>query len=213
VEDSPWKARQIIEIMRTNEIEPTCICEVGCGAGELLNCLHQQLPENIVFHGYEISPQAFELCQDKKNDKVHFYLKDLLEDESAFFDLVLCIDVLEHVEDYFGFLRRLRKKGKYKIFHIPLELTLRRILSSTRIMTVRESYGHIHYFTKETALASLKDTSYNIIDHFYTPAAIDLADRGFKPWLLKAPRKWMFSLNKDLTVRTLGGYSLIILAT
>ena len=79
----------------------------------------------------------------------------------------MAIDVFEHVEDYFGFLRKLREKAEYKIFHIPLDLSVQTVLRSSPIIKGRKSVGHIHYFTKETALETLKDTGYEIIDYFY----------------------------------------------
>lgn len=39
---------------------------------------------------------------------------------------------------------------------------------------MRRSVGHIHYFTKETALALLEDTGYRVIDHGYTWGATEL---------------------------------------
>ena len=43
VEDSPWKARQILNGIEKCQLSPENIAEVGCGAGEILvqlsNCL------------------------------------------------------------------------------------------------------------------------------------------------------------------------------
>ncbi|MCP4346511.1 MAG: class I SAM-dependent methyltransferase [Desulfobacterales bacterium] len=210
-EDSPWKTREIINIMETNKIYPSSVCEIGCGAGEILNQLYHRLSENVVFHGYEISPQAFEFCQKRKKQRLNFYLEDLLEDERAFFDLILAIDVFEHIEDYFGFLKKLCGKGKYKIFHIPLDISVQTVLRGTVLLKRRRNIGHIHYFTKETALATLEDTGYEILDYYYTAASIKAPNRGLKVSLLKFPRKCLFSLSKDITVRMLGGFSLLVL--
>jgi cyclopropane fatty-acyl-phospholipid synthase-like methyltransferase len=73
-EDSPWKARQIAKILRKNNITPSTVCEVGCGAGEILNCLANEYGDQVVFSGYEISPQAFELCKNKERRNLSFYL-------------------------------------------------------------------------------------------------------------------------------------------
>ncbi len=211
VEDSAWKARQIIKILNKNNIQPKSICEVGCGAGEILNQLYLKMPEDTVFAGYEISPQAFDLCKKRAKERLSYYLRDLLQDKEAFFDVVLCIDVLEHLEDYFAFLRNLKGKGQYKIFHIPLDLSVQTVLRSFPILSARNSVGHIHYFTKEIAIEILKDTSYEILDYFYTAGSIDLPAKSLKSLLAKFPRKVLFKLSKDMTVRILGGYSLLIL--
>jgi hypothetical protein len=210
-EDSPWKAKQIFDMIRRNNLQPNSICEVGCGAGEILSQLHLLLSGLTSFTGYEVSPQAFQLCEEKEKEGLRFHLGDLLAQDEAYFDVVLAIDVFEHVEDYFGFLRRLRNKGQFKIFHIPLDLSVQAVLRASPILTQRQSVGHLHYFTKETALAALADTGYEILDHFYTSHCIDLPARSFKNSLAKVPRKIAFQLHQDLAVRILGGFSMMVL--
>jgi hypothetical protein len=212
VEDSPWKAKQVFEMIRRNDLQPNSICEIGCGAGEILNQLHFLLSGPVSFTGYEVSPQAFHLSKAKEKERLHFHLGDLLLQDEAYFDIVLAIDVFEHVEDYFGFLRRLRRKGRLKIFHIPLDLSVQSVFRGSPILRQRRSVGHIHYFTRETALAALVDTGYEILDHFYTSHCIDLPARSFKNSLAKVPRKIVFQLHQDLAVRILGGFSLMVLA-
>ena len=124
----------------------------------------------------------------------------------------MAVDVFEHIEDYFHFLRRLKTKGKHFIFHIPLDLSVQTVLRSHPIIRARKSVGHIHYFTKETALEVLKDTGYEIIDVFYTAGALELPNRGWRMKLLSIPRRLAFAVNKDWAVRVLGGYSLLVLA-
>ena len=209
-EDSPWKARQIKKIIENNALHPNSICEIGCGAGEILNQLSEQ-GVGKVFYGYEISEQAFTLCKKKSKTNLTFLHQDLLEENAQRFDIVMAIDVFEHVEDYLGFLRKLKEKAKYKIFHIPLDLSVQTVLRLSPMIKVRKSFGHIHYFTKETALETLKDTGYEIIDYFYTGGSLELPNREWKSNLLKLPRKFAFAVNKDLAVRILGGYSLMVL--
>lgn len=210
VEDSPWKAEQIIKMINFHGLEPKSICEIGCGAGEILNQLYYRLPNNISFYGYEISPQAFEICKERKKERMTFFLRDFQKDEE-YFDLILIIDVIEHIDNYIGFLKKIRNRGKYKIFHIPLDLSVQTLLRNNPILKSIRDVGHIHYFTKDIAIFTLKETGYEIIDYFYTPAQIELPDRGFKAALLKWPRRIFFSINKDLAVRILGGFEFLVL--
>jgi len=212
IEDSPWKSEQLIKIIKRNKLQPNSICEVGCGAGEILNQLYSQLPQNIIFTGYEISPQAYALCQRREKERLQFHLKNIADDKEAFFDLLLAIDLIEHIENCFRFLRDLHKKAEYKIFHIPLELSVQTVLRSKPIIKSRQDVGHIHYFTKETAMAILEDTGYKIFDYFYTGSSIDLHTNSFKTLFARLPRKILYKLNKDIAVRLFGGYSLMILA-
>jgi hypothetical protein len=211
VEDSPWKAVQILRMIRKHRLEPHTVCEVGCGAGEILRQLQQSLPGETQFCGYEISPQGFALCREREGERLRFFCEDLLETQREPFDLLLCIDVFEHVEDYMGFLRRLRDKGRLKIFHIPLDLSVQWVWRAGPIMLERKEVGHLHYFMKETALATLADTGYEIIDWFYTPGGL-ANPRSLKARLLSWPRKICSLINQDLTVRLLGGYSMLVLA-
>jgi hypothetical protein len=210
-EDSRWKATQIGKILRKNNIAPSTVCEVGCGAGEILACLANDYGATVQLSGYDISRQAFEICRKKERQNLHYFLKDILDERDASFDVVLAIDVFEHVEDYFGFLRKLRTKGKFKVFHVPLDLSVQRVLRGSPILRDRAG-GHIHAFTKETALATLEDTGYEVIDSFYTRGALELPNRGWKANLLSLPRKLGFFVHQDLTVRVLGGFSLLVLA-
>ncbi len=211
-EDSAWKAAQIERMLRRHQLAPRTICEVGCGAGEILRSLADTLGTGVEFSGYEISPQAFEICSRKVQPNLRFYREDLLTKADRLFDLVMAIDVFEHVEDYLGFLRKLRTKGEYKIFHVPLELSVQTVLRASPLMRGRALVGHLHYFTKETALASLHDTGYEVVDWVYTRGAIERPGGGWKPALLKAPRRMLFAIHQDLTVRMLGGFSMLVLA-
>ncbi len=211
-EDSPWKAHHIIKILNSNRLKPTNICEIGCGSGEILKFLSMELGNKIMFYGYEISPQAFEIAKEKETQNLKFYLKDALDIKTTVFDIVMVIDVLEHIENYFDFLRKVRTKGKYKIFHIPLDLSVQTVLRASPLLKSRASVGHIHYFTKETALASLADTGYEIIDFFYTKDFLKVPNLGWKTKLLKLPRELFFAINQDITVRIFGRFSLLVLA-
>jgi len=209
-EDSPWKAEWIKQIIEKNKLSPKSICELGCGVGEILKILSNTYPEKEFF-GYEISPQAYEIAKKKEKDNLSFKLQNLLEGNQEHFDIAMAIDVFEHVEDYFDFLRKLKEKAEYKIYHIPLDLSVQNVLRSHPIIDGRKTVGHIHYFTKEIALESLKDTGHELIDYFYTPGTLVLPNQSWKSKLAKLPRKLAFAINQDLAVRILGGYSLLVL--
>ena len=110
-----------------------------------------------------------------------------------------------------GFLRKLRQKAIYKIFHVPLDISAQTVLRCTPILQGRAQFGHLHYFIKQTALLTLQDAGYEIVDWFYTPGGIDRG-KTMKSKLAKLPRMVFFRVAPDLAVRVLGGYSLLVLA-
>jgi trans-aconitate methyltransferase len=211
VEDCPWKATQIGTMLKKHHINPGSICEVGCGTGEILAQLEPAFPDTSFF-GYEVSPQAYDICSRRQSNRMQFRFEDLTTQMDALFDVLLAVDVLEHVEDYLGFLKSLRSKAKLKVFHIPLDLSLQSLLRMKPIITARQKVGHLHYFTKETAIASLQDCGYEIIDLTYTASRLELPNQTLSSKLMKFPRRLFHRLNPDLNVRILGGYSLLVLA-
>jgi len=135
-----------------------------------------------------------------------------MNEKDAFFDLLICLDVFEHVDDYLGFIRGLKSKSKYKIFHIPLDLSVNTILRETPIVLSRRNNGHLHYYTKYTAIETLKYCDYKIIDYNYTLASIERGSGTFLNNLGKIPRKALFKINEDFCATLLGGFSLMVLA-
>ncbi|MCZ2287652.1 MAG: class I SAM-dependent methyltransferase [Anaerolineales bacterium] len=210
--DSPWKAAQILKMIRRQNLNPATVCEVGCGAGEILNRLHAELPATNFF-GYEVSPQAYEICSAKTKERLQFRLGDLLETEERF-DLLLCIDVFEHVPDYLSFLERLRGRASRFIFHIPLDLSALSLLRPARLMKTRYGVGHLHMFTAETALAVLKDTGYETLDSFFTAGGLELEknQKRLRTVLANLPRRVLGKFSPRLAARILGGYSLLVFA-
>jgi hypothetical protein len=119
--------------------------------------------------------------------------------------------VFEHVPNYIEFLQDLRRKARFKVFHIPLDMSAQWVMRGRPILLEREQAGHLHYFMKDTALAALRDSGYEVVDWTYTAGAID-NPRSIKARLASWPRRLMMNLSRDFTVRLLGGYSLLVLA-
>jgi len=211
-EDSPWKAGQIAKMLERHQSSPQSVCEVGCGAGEILVQLQRRYPQIDRLHGYEISPQGYALALQRQNDKLKFFNADLFTAQQARYDLMLCIDVFEHVENYFDFLRNLRGHADNFIFHIPLDMNVQMIWRAKPISRVRHEVGHLHYFSKETAFATLSETGYDIQDWFYTPGGSE-RPQSVKARLAALPRQLATRISRDLAVRVLGGYSLLVYAS
>src|SRR5260370_5669592 len=226
VEEVSWEEKDIMGMVQRNRIGPKTICEVGCGAGEVLRLLQMRMDSKCIFSGYEISPQVSELSKSRENDRLHFKLQNFMEEKSVYFDLILVLDVLEHMENPYDLLRDIKFKSQYKIIHFPLDISVKSVLRD-QIVTYREQYGHIHYFTKSIALRMLEEMGYEVLDSFYTYETIPLPWNTIKSnprilvrkilgkikrGLLGAPIKLLFTINQDLTELLFGGWRLLILA-
>jgi len=212
VEESPFKVRQILRMLARHNIVLRTICDVGCGAGVVLADLQPHLPSDCICWGYDISPNAIAMCAGRENRTLHFSVRDIRhEDCDTVFDMLLMLDVFEHVEDYIGLIRDARSRAKYKLFHIPLDLSVQAVARKNGLLRRRDDHAHLHYFTKETALRSLTDVGYQLADYFYTPRCIELGERLVQR-IARGPRRVCFAAAPDVTVRYLGGYSLMVLA-
>lgn len=211
IEDSAWKAEHNYLLIQKHELKPCKICEIGCGSGEILRQLQNRMPSMCLFTGYEISPQAYNLCHQRENEKLRFKLKDFTSDIDCTCDLILLIDLMEHLEDYFQFLRTFKEKSHHIILHIPLEMFALMVLYPPFLLGQRKKVGYLHYFFKDIAFQMLRDLGFEIIDYSYTAGYALPRDYGFKDKLLKIPRWLFFPVSNDLTVRVFGGYSLLVL--
>lgn len=211
IEESPWKAKQILRMLEKHRIAPQSIIEVGCGVGEILWNLQKKLGENCKFHGYDIAPIAIEQAKKRENERLHFSIGDIRSEKNAHADLILLMDVLEHIEDRFGFLRDVQRKAEYKIFHVSLTISVQTVLRKKGLRKMREEYGMVNFYTKESLLQNLRDAGYEIVDYFYTCGSTELPSKEFARNLMRYPRKMLFALNQDAAARILGGYRLLIL--
>lgn len=210
-EDAPWKADQIHAVLADNGVRLRTVAEVGCGTGEILVRLADRNPD-ATFTGYDISPQVLQMAAKNAQPRISFHLRDALLETDADFDVVIVADVVEHVEDYLGFVRKVKELGRYKVFHIPLDLSVQSLVRMWPILRLREDVGHIHYFTRDTALATLRDCGYKIIDSRYTASRLELPNQAMSSKVIAPVRRLLHRLRPDLAVRVLGGYSLLVLA-
>ena len=213
VQDASWKVAIIYGLLQKNKIQPADVIEVGCGAGANLVELAKADQGIKKLSGYDISPQAIDLAVKNSSERIQYFNKDLLTENEVSAELLLIIDVVEHVDDYYGFLRKLKTKARHFVFHIPLDVSGRTVMKPHVTLQQRQSVGHIHYFTKEMVEWALQDTGYTIIDWVYTKPVVDIkpAD-SFKRGVKKILRNFSFAINKDWSVKKWGGYSIMILA-
>jgi SAM-dependent methyltransferase len=223
---APWKTQGILQVLSRNHLTPHSVCEIGCGTGEILAQLQRHFP-SCTFEGYDIAPQAIELAKQRENSQLHVHLGDFFtapETRDAHYDVILLIDVLEHFEDCFQILREIKPKSEYKIFHLPLDISVVTVLLN-ELLDFHFATGHLHFFTKDVALQFIREAGYDILDTFYTLPPLDTNPWSLEPrrlarkllrvskrGLQRLPGHLLYLINQDLAVRIFGGWRLMVLA-
>jgi hypothetical protein len=211
IEDSPWKVDQVVRMMRRHHLTPSSIAEIGCGAGAILAGLRGHFPAADLY-GYDIAPDAAGFWGRYASARIEFTLGDFFQHSHRQYDLLLVLDVIEHLANPFDFLSELSGHARHHIFHIPLDLSAVSVLREAPLLYVRKKVGHLHYYTKGLALTMLEESGYQIVDSFYTGAGFTAPQRGWLARMASFPRRMVHAMAKDVGVRLFGGETLMVLA-
>lgn len=94
------------------------IFDVGCGTGALM----KELKFYGEVYGLDFSDKAIEFCRQRGEKNLILGSINKIPFEDNFFDVVISLDVLEHVEDDIGAIseiKRVLKKGGISIVFVP----------------------------------------------------------------------------------------------
>jgi SAM-dependent methyltransferase len=210
-EDAPEKARFIHQILKQHSVSFQSLCEVGCGTGEILNELQMlNAAHHAEYDGFDISADAIQLAKKKERENLAFFCENFAQMPiTKIYDVVLIIDVIEHLRDYFTFLEGIKPKGRHFVFHIPLDMFAWSLFRENMLIESKSRVGHIHNFTEDFILSILSDYGYKVIAKKYTPPnykAIELKQKT-----INFLKKGLFWLSPRFCTKTLGGFSLLVL--
>lgn len=160
------------------------ILDVGAGEGSLLECL-SKLDYNLQLYGVEISKSGIEAINSKKMPKIVEVLQFdgyKIPYPDKYFDLAICIHVLEHVEHERLFINELKRVASRVIIEVPLEHTFR----VNRAIQGGKLYGHINFYTVDTFLNIIETCSMRVINFqvlTFSQQFECFVDGRFKGWL------------------------------
>ncbi|OQK16724.1 methyltransferase type 11 [Methyloprofundus sedimenti] len=148
-----------------NLARPDSILEVGCGEGHVTDILLKNSTANI--QALDISQTIVDIARDAidstRVDFQQFNIYDLAEKDIA--DLVVCCEVLEHLETpETGLLRLAEKAAPYAIISVPRE-PLWRLLNFMRgahVSNLGNSPGHIQHWSQK-AFIQFVETQFEIV--------------------------------------------------
>jgi SAM-dependent methyltransferase len=106
-----WFAGRYITIKNfINKLKPESILDLGCGSGNLLK---NTISEHHDVTGIDILPEAVKYCKKRIPD-ANFLQADAtsIPFKKKRFDLIIALDVIEHIEDDLNFLKEVRSTLK-----------------------------------------------------------------------------------------------------
>jgi SAM-dependent methyltransferase len=208
-EDSPYKVNRIAQIIERNGLSFTSIADIGCGAGSTTELMARRYPDAIV-HGYDVSEDAARFWPRRSGPQLQYFKADYASVDRRY-DLATCLDVFEHVEDYFGFIRAISRNSRHVIFNIPLDMNVLKLISPG-IRRARQTVGHLHYFNEYSATETIKDCGLEIQDRILVNPFFSTMPRNVFQWLALVPRASLALVSKRLCSTLIGGHSLVVLA-
>jgi len=209
--DSAWKAGKVAELLQAHGLHPRDIVEVGCGSGAILVALRKLIP-GASYSGYDIAPGAQRFWNDPAAGGIRFELADFHVVERQKADIIMLLDVIEHVGNPWDFLTRLRERADHLVLHFPLDLSASSVLRERPLLHVREKVGHLHFYTKGLVLALMDECGYDVVEARLTGASLNSPNRGLKTKLASLFRRLLFLLDREFGARLLGGETLMVLA-
>lgn len=209
-QDAEFKVANALKLIRKHGLKPSSILDCGCGSGKDAYLLAKEF--GVPTLGIDISGDAISHAQRSYSLPNLGFRKLEIGAVEERVSLGVMFDVFEHVEDCFGFLRAARDKADYWVFNVPMDMNVLTVARAAQ-MNARAQVGHLHYYSEETACATLKDCGYAIIDRSLESAVLqDLRKKPtVKGTLAAMPRLALFKLNPSLSVRFLGGACLTVL--
>lgn len=121
IEANSYYSNARVEIQALLPADFKSVLEIGCGEGNTLAWLRAQQPD-LLCHGIEIVPEVAAVAQKRGLEIV---VADVEKDGITFnnqYDLILCLDVIEHLKDPWAALKIFTsslKPGGYLITSIP----------------------------------------------------------------------------------------------
>lgn len=163
------------EMLEMSEIAKGGHClEAGCGEGHITSHIFDWIQghkANVYFSAYDISSKLIADNQ-RRYPEINFFLHNIYEPiksehlpNGGQFTLVVCSEVLEHLEKPGRAVRNLMRCSDRFLFSVPNE-PIWRILNMTRGKYLRDfgnTPGHIQHFSKDSFCKMLEKCGLKVI--------------------------------------------------
>lgn len=150
--------RETILNYLNNFPKSSSVIDVGCGLGDVL----EQLPEHFNLFGVDYARSNVAYAKQKLNGKAQIFESGIysLPFESEYFDIALCLEVLEHIEDdakAVSEISRILKPGGVLIAAVPYTFYWK---------SYKKLLGHFRHYSRNSFTELLLKNGFTSIDKY-----------------------------------------------
>ncbi len=127
-----------------------------CGTGEILTFLDNYQMEG---EGIDLSETCVEISSNRTSNRITVFQMDFMELNNKKYQLILLIDVLEHIKDDGEFLMKANSmltNNHYLLINVPAKMKLFDLTD--------KFWGHIRRYEKEDMINLLEENNFEIIE-------------------------------------------------
>lgn len=152
-----YKGRVLDQIVRQSVSDNGTVLDIGCGVGDNLKLVYR---ENLVFKGLEYSANSLARARRVLPNDVEMKQGSAVDIpfQSSSADLMMCIEVLEHIPDQYQALREMHRVLK------PEGLLIVSVPYRRWFPSYYTYMGHIRHYTREELQQLLTESGFAIIE-------------------------------------------------
>lgn len=158
----------IYELLGDKKQNITSFTECGCGEGEITRYIYEMMGEPRT-KAFDFSLEVVEIANNNNSDtSIEFSQMSIYDlDQSYWSDLVVCCEVLEHLEEPDLALQKMKElNANYYLFSVPNE-PIWRVLNFCRGKYIRDfgnTPGHINHWSSNQFQSIIKKNGFEIVD-------------------------------------------------
>ena len=225
---------QLLSRLLPEDFHPAAIWDAGCGEGHTTFMLARRYP-NAQITGTDLNVINIDRCRliakNGETNNVVFSQGDLTK-ESYKADLVICFEVLEHIENYRDALQNLTaslRPGGFLVIHTPADnvyqtetFGLRSFMKNGHEGHLKHGDGHDHVrpgFVLAQLKREIADLGLDVIKANYTFGRASMHAHTIYEWTRSRSKVWQImtllplmsvaSLEELLPIRTGGGILIV----
>lgn len=207
--------QEALQRIKTKDIS---VIDVGCGVGTISIYLAARVTRVM---GIDISPRAISIAKNASKSlnikNASFKVQSVYAHKSGDYDLLVCSEVIEHIEDDRKFLLELKKRlknGGYLLLSTPLSDSI--FVNTKRYKKFDEEVGHLRRYKTEQIISLIENTGFDIVNYRKTESILRnilfVSKSGFLIKFIRGPLVKIFHAIDSLLVLFTGANDIIILA-